>query len=522
MTSVLTRGRRAGFGASARPPISLLAAAALAAAAAALPLGYLLVRVSEIGLDPALSALQRPGTVDLIARSLLLLVAVSGTCLVLGVASATALVRWRWPGGRLWIVVAALPLAVPSYVAAFGWVATIPGWGGLVPSWLVLSAVSMPYVTLPVIAALRGVDADLVEVARSLGASPAGAWWSAVVPQIAPAAAAGTLLVGLYVLSDFGAVSIFRYPVFTVAISRDFQSFVGRDSALVLALVLVVLAVLLVLAERGLRGRADRWRVGSGARRPLTPRAPGRWAVPAAAVVLAAPVVAVVVPVATLLDRLRQGTGRTFDAAELWAAIVATAGVGAAAALVALVLAVPIGLLAARYRGVGVGAIETAGYSGHALPGLVVALSLVYFSLRVVPSLYQGIAVLIFAYVVLFLPKAIGATRTSIAQVPPVLGEVARSLGRGRLGAARATTWRLASPGLAAGTVLVMLTAMKELPATLILRPSGLDTLATEIWTRTSTAAFGAAAPYALALLAVAALPAFALARVDGLGSGRG
>ncbi len=133
--------------------------------------------------------------------------------------------------------------------------------------------------------------------------------------------------------------------------------------------------------------------------------------------------------------------------------------------------------------------------------------------LRVVPSLYQGMIVLMFAYAVLFLPKAIGATRTSVAQVSPALTEVARSMGRRPLEAHRVVTWPLAMPRVAAGGLLVMLTAMKELPATLLLRPTGTDTLATEIWSRTSAAAYGAASWYALALLLVAAVPAFLLSR---------
>ena len=157
--------------------------------------------------------------------------------------------------------------------------------------------------------------------------------------------------------------------------------------------------------------------------------------------------------------------------------------------------------------------VETGGYTGHALPGIVVALSLVYLSLRVVPDLYQSLAILVFAYVVLFLPQAIAAVRGSVGLVPPTLPQVARSLGRGPIAASASTTWRLSSPGLAAATLLVTLTAMKELPATQLLRPTGFDTLATEIWSRTTAAAYGAAAPYALALVVVAVLPAFWLSR---------
>jgi iron(III) transport system permease protein len=194
---------------------------------------------------------------------------------------------------------------------------------------------------------------------------------------------------------------------------------------------------------------------------------------------------------------------------ELISAAVTTAGVSLMGAVLAVLLAFPVAILAARYRGRRIAMLETAAYSGHALPGVVVGLSLVFLTLSVVPAAYQTVATLAFAYAVLFLPKSIGATRSAVAAVPPVLEQTARTLGRSPFSAWRSTTLAVAWPGVAAGGLLVLLTAMKELPATLMLRPTGLDTLATELWSRTEVAAYGAAAPYALALIALAAVPAW-------------
>jgi iron(III) transport system permease protein len=129
----------------------------------------------------------------------------------------------------------------------------------------------------------------------------------------------------------------------------------------------------------------------------------------------------------------------------------------------------------------------------------------------VLPAIYQTLFTLALAYAVLFLPKSLGASRAAIAQVPPVLEQTARTLGRGPLRAWTDTTLRLSWTGIAAGALLVLLTAMKELPATLMLRPTGFDTLATQLWSRTEVAAYGAAAPYAIALIALAAVPAWLL-----------
>ncbi len=471
------------------------------------------MRGSGGGLAPVIDALWRERTLRLLGSSLALTGAVTGTCLILGTTSAWLLTRTALPGRAGWLVMSAMPLAVPSYVAAYGWMATSPGINGFIPAWLVLSAVSTPYVTLPAAAAFRASDPALAEVARSLGRSPIQAWKTATLPQVAPAAVAGGLLVALYTLSDFGAVSMLRFEVFTFAIARQYGSFLGRDVAVSLALVLVVLAVTIVLLERGVRGVGQRWRVGTGSRRPSTPVPLGRWTIPAFAVLSIAPIGAVGVPVWALFNRLTEGTSRTLQLSDLAGAVGTTAAVATVGAILATAFALPIGVLAARHSGRLVSAIETFAYAGHALPGIVVALSLVFFSLRVTPGLYQSVIVLVFAYAVMFLPKAIGATRTSVAMVPPVLAEVARSLGKRPVSAHRATTWRLAAPGITAGTLLVILTAMKELPATLLLRPTGLDTLATEIWSRTASAAYGAAAPYALALIVVASIPAFWLSR---------
>lgn len=496
-----------------RPRPLLLISAGAGAAVAALPLGYLLLRAVMLDAE-AWGAVWRDGTLDLLLNSVGLAAGVAAGAFVLGVLTAVALVTVRLPGGRLWWVLAALPLAMPSYVAAFGWLTTVPGRTGFWPAWLVLTVVCVPYVTLPVAAALRRADTDVADVARTLGRSPVRAWLLAVLPQVTPAAAAGTLLVTLYVLSDFGAVALLRFPVFTFAISRQYGSFVGRDQAITLALVLVVLALLVVALERLARGRGERWRTGRGPARPPVPRRlrPAATALVVAGL-LVVPATAIGMPVVALYRRLAAGTARELDLAELVSAAASTAALGLVAGVVTVALAVPIGVLAARHRGPLVRLVETLGFTGHALPGIVVALSLVAFSLRVVPGLYQGYVVLVAAYVVLFLPKAIGATRSAVGLVPPLLPDVAATLGRRPLRAHLATTWPLAAPGVAAGGLIVALTVMKELPATLILRPTGLDTLATEMWGRTAAGAYGAAAPYALAVVLLAALPAFLLSR---------
>lgn len=462
--------------------------------------------------DDLTGAVLRTQMVPWSTASVLLVVAVSGACLVLGTLIAVLLVTTDVPVPRAGLVAATLPLAVPSYVAAYGWLQARPELQGFWPTWAILTATCTPYVVLPVAAALRGADRTLAEVAATGGRGPLASWLSGVGPQILPAAAAGTLLAGLYALADFGTPALMRHEVLTFAIHRQYGSLIGRERAALLALLLVVGALVLVLAERAARGEARRWRVASGAPRPLARARLGGWRWPALLVVWLPMLVAVVVPVWALVSRLMLGTRRPLDRGELIEATwhtIQVAGLGGAAAMV---LAAGIGVLAARYPSRTTGVLETAGFAGHALPGIVVGLSMVYFSLRVVPDLYQTLVVLVFAYAVMFMPKAIGSIRTSVAAVPPVLGGVAETTGRSAL-RARLVTARVAAPGILAGFLLVVVTAMKELPATMMLRPTGADTLALEMWSRTSTAAHGAAAPYALALVVLASIPAYLLSR---------
>ena len=512
MSQVATRTRPRRI--SGRPPRLLVAAGAITAAVALIPLVYLLVRVSEAGLQRIIEVLVRPRTLETAVTSVGLVFVVVLACLAIGIPTAWLVARTTLPLRGMWLVLVALPLAVPSYVAAYAWLAQFPAMHGFWAAALILTLVSSPYVVLPVTAAFRASDPALEEVARSLGRGPVRAFATTTLPQAWPAAAGGALLVALYVLSDFGAVALLRVDAFTRVIYASYRASFDRVSAAVLALVLVGLAALLVYAERRVRGRTRRWRVATGTQRVSVPIELSPAARIGAITWLSVlTILALGVPLVSLILRMLQGSRTPLDPLELASAALTSLGVALAGAILAVLLALPVGILAARYRTRSVRTIETVSYTGHALPAVVVGLSLVFLTLAVFPAAYQTIFILAFAYAVLFLPKAIGATRSATAAVSPVLEQTARTLGRGPLRAWAETTFRLTLPGIAAGGLLVLLTAMKELPATLMLRPTGLDTLATELWSRTEIAAYGSAAPYAIALVALAAVPAWLLSR---------
>jgi iron(III) transport system permease protein len=191
--------------------------------------------------------------------------------------------------------------------------------------------------------------------------------------------------------------------------------------------------------------------------------------------------------------------------------------VSAAAAVVAALAAIPIAYFAANHDSPLAVVFERATYVGFAVPGIVLALALVYFGSGYAPWIYQTLPLLVFAYVVRFLPQAVGSTRTSILQVDRRLVEAGRTLGESPTGAFRRVTFPLTRSGIVAGAALVFLTTMKELPVTLVLRPTGFDTIVTQIWRAQSTALYQYAVVPTLILLAISGLSMVVLlAQEDG------
>ena len=490
--------------------------AVAAGVVALLPLVYLAVRASEGGLAVAAEVLLRERTVWLLLRSTGLAAAVTGASLVVGVGLAWSTTRTDLPARRFFGALAALPLAMPSYVAAYAWISAFPQIAGFWGTFLVLTACSFPYVFLPVAAALRRADPGLEEVSRSLGRSSRATFLRVTVPQVWPAAAAGALLVALYTLSDFGAPSLLRYDVFTRVIHSSYRASFDRTPAAVLSVLLVVLTIAITVAESRTRGRTGQARVGGGVARVASTVSLGR--LTPIAVLLSTSVAAVALgfPLASLGYWLVRGSSAGVQVDRLLGAAGSTVGVAVLGALLTTALAIPVGVLAARHSTRSARLLEHATYAGHALPGIVVALSLVFLGVRFARPVYQETPLLVLAYAVLFLPLAVGAVRSSVAQSPRRLEDVSRSLGLSQGATLRRVTLPLAGPGVAAGAALVLLACMKELPATLLLRPTGLDTLATRLWTETGNGAYAAAAPYAAMLVLLAAVPTSLLTRKAG------
>lgn len=510
----------------ARPRTPVLTTLGLIVAAGALlPLAYLLVRSGQAGWSRVWEIVSAPRTLILLRDTLALTVAVTATTIMIAVPLAWLTVRTDLPGRRLFTVLTALPLAIPTYVGGFAFVAfagprgtlqswleplgvdKIPSIYGFWGAWLVLSLFSYPYVLLTVRAAVRRVDPSMEEASRTLGASAFTTFRRITLPQLRPAITAGGLLVALYTLSDFGAVSLLRFDSFTRAIYVSYRASIDRSTAAVLGVMLVVLTATVLILELRSRGRTMYHRLHAGGSRRAAVVSLGRWRWPAVGACTALVVVALGIPVGIIVYWLVRGIRAgepvrlTVDLAgnSLWAALLGT--------IVVVLAAWPVALLAARHRTRTARFVELSAWVGYALPGVVVALSLVFFGARITPAIYQTMVMLVFAYAVLFLPQAMGSMRSSLLQVNPELEEASRSLGRGPMATFTRVVLPLARPGVLAGAALVFLTIMKELPATLLLAPTGYSTLATQVWSATSEALFGRAAGPALALIVLASVP---------------
>lgn len=474
-----------------------------------IPLFYLFVRVGTAGTTKVIELIFQARTLELVWNSLSLALAVSVSALLIGSLQAWVAVRSNLPGRKIFSVLAALPLAIPSYVAAYAWIAVIPGFSGFFAAWLLLTVGTSPLVYLAVSAALARFDSGTEEVAQSLGASKFEVFRKITWPNIRSAAIAGGLLSALYVLSDFGAVSIVRFDTFTRAIYNAYRASFDRNQAATLALILVLVTVLVLVFESRVRGA--RKPVGEIAGR-LSRIELGKYKLPMVMLLAALATVSLLIPMASLARWSITGFEST-DWEQLLEALASSITLAISGGMLTALFAVAIAIVTVRYRYRLASILERSVWLTHATPGIVVALSLVFFSNQVAPWVYQTTFLVLMAYLALFLPNALAAVSTPLRQSPIALDEVSSSLGLTRLQTLRKVVLPIAGPGIFAATTLVILTVLKELPATLLLRPTGVETLATRLWAETSVAAFSSAAPYALLLVVLAGFPAWLLNR---------
>lgn len=466
--------------------------------------------------------------IELAANTLALAAAVTATALAIGTLTAWLTTRTDLPGRRAWRIAAALPLVIPSYVAALtiigatGPAGLVSRWLGVtvaipygfVGAWIALSVFLAPMAHLIVTPALGLIDPATEEAANGLGASRSRVFFTITLPQLRPALVSAGLMTGLYTISDFGAVSLLRFDTFTRVIYTLYEGQIDRRPAAALSLLLMVVATAILLIERRTRTRAGYHLTRTKRQRRLTRLRSGGQTV--SALFLSAYVaVALVVPVTVLAFWMRRSLSAGQDLGIVWSETFRSVSVAIVAAGVAALASLPVAIVTTWRRARFSTAAESATWAIYALPHVTVGVALVGFALEWFRPLYQTVGVLVLAYLSMFLAQSASSTQDALLRASPDLEEASRGLGVGPMGTLRRVILPIARPGLLAGSALVYLSVLKELPATLLLRPNGFDTLAIRIWSATGEGFFGRASAAGLALLAVAIVPLLVLTYRD-------
>lgn len=507
--STLSRGARRQSAAK----IALRSAVGVVSLLSVVPIGYLFVRAAEKPLSQTLELLLRGKTLEVLTTTIALVLGVVTLTLLIGVTLASALHFLRLPFRSILIIPTVLPLAIPSYVFTYTWVALVPELSGIYAAIFILTLTTTPYVILATLAGLRTIDTSQIEVARSLGLSYFETFFKVVLPQIKGHISAGALLAALYTISDFGAVSLLNVETLTVTIQNMYRASYDRSAAAVISFVLIALSTIVVLADERVKRRTESTKIVKSyfSKQILLDRKSLQISTMMGLSLLA--IASVFIPLYVLITRFFRNRV-AINWTDIFTSSISTISVAALGALIALILAAPIGILMSVSSDVVTRTSQRLITIGHGLPGVVVGLALVSIGSKI-GALYQTIFLLAFAYALLFLAKLVASVSASLARVPSGVQDVAATLGASPWQVIKRVIAPISAPGIGLGTVLVFLTAMKELPATLMLRPTGFDTLATQIWSSASINRFNEAAPYALILVLIAALPTFVMSRPD-------
>ena len=503
-----------------RIPLYILIPSALVIVMMALPLVYLMVRAFQADWETAQRLIFRARNWELLMNTLRLMFGVAALSTLLAVPMAWLVVKSNLPGRRWITLLNVMPLAVPGYVMAYA-LLSVGGFHGVAAQWLdirlprvqgywgallALSLYTYPYLFLNARAALFGLDANLEESAASLGYSRWQTFWQVTLPHLLPALLAGWLVILLYTLGDFGAIALMRYEVFSYAIYTQYAGASDRIYAAWLSLMLLAIALMFVAMEAVVVHRKKYARTGSGAGRLSKPVRLGWWALPAWGYIILVAAAALGLPVTILSYWLLLSPPDISFFTDVPMTFLRSASAALPAAVIAGLLAVPVAYLSVRYPSRLAAAVERAAYIGYSIPPLTLGLAMVFFSLHTAYFLYQTLPLLILAWVMATLALAMGPIRSSLLQARPTLEESAQALGHGPV----SVFFRVVLPrlrrGLITGMVLVFVFLMKELPITFLLAPTGYNTLAVTVFSRSSEGMYPEAAPFAAAIVVFSSL----------------
>lgn len=479
-----------------------------------LPFLYVILRTANVGWIRSLELLLRPRMWELLSHTLILMVGVTFFSVVIGIGCAFLLERYQFCGKRFFQISMSLPLCIPAFVSCFTWISLTFRMEGMFGAILIMTLSSLPLAYLPVTATLKRLDRSLEEVSLSLGKNRIYTFWHAIFPQLKPAIGSSILLIALHMLIEFGAVAILNYQTFTTAIFQEYEMSFDNNTAALLSAVLLSICLLLLIAESQFRGKTALSFQGKGVNRPY-PVKPLTIYGQIGAVLFFSTLflLSIGIPVIMLLYWLSVGSSAQegWDWLSFADALSHSILFSALGAILAVLCAFPLVWAAIRYPSRLTRIIERLPYILHAVPGLVIALALIYFGINYARPIYQTFILVLLAYLMLYLPMAQTTLRANLEQLPIAMENVGKTLGRNSFYIFRTIIVPAMLPGIAAAFSLVFLNLMKELTATLLLTPNDIKTLSTAVWEYTSDAKYAAATPYAIMLILFSGIPVFLL-----------
>jgi len=465
---------------------------------------------------------------DLLLNTMLLFIFVVISSLILGLLISIILVRFNIPGSKILFTLSVLPLVIPSYIGALTYVSAfspkglfvqlfssfgineIAGIDGFFGSWLVLTLFTYPYVVLICSSALRNLDSTVEDAARSLGKNRFNVYTQVVIPRLKKPIIFSGLLVGLYVISDFGAVSLMRYSTLTKAIYSYYEFNINCDPVIFYSSILIVLALLISFIQRGSEEARSAKVSGTpkiSEKTNLSPRSKVLIYTFLSLVIFSG----LILPISVLSYWLIRGLSAGNSVRAVFGGVVGSLSVSLLAALFSVIVSTPIIIMVSQYRSKFGNVLERIMLALYGLPHISVGVAILFITIKIFPSIYQSFTALIISYLIVFLPQAIGAGQASMEQVKSNYLDASAGLGMSKLKSFYRITLPLIYRGLFAGGALVFLSTMKELPQTLLLRPTGLNTMAIDIWSYASEGLFTQAAFSSFILLAISAIPTYIL-----------
>lgn len=456
--------------------------------------------------------------------SLILLVVIFSVLISLPLAYLN--VRSNLPFAKYLTSISVLPIALPSYVMATtqieiwsknGWVhnflkiffemKTFPSFYGLIGSVFVLSLITYPYVYIGLAAMFRRFDYQMIDASKTLGDSPFQSFFKIIFPLVRPTIVGGSLLVSLYVLSDFGAVSLLRFNTFTIAIFNRMYNSISNYGVLEISLLAIIFCFIILFIESRSKNEARHFsnsKLSDNKKADL-----GFWKWILLPLTLLPLIFGFILPISVLIYWIIIGIGEDMGFMDVIQPTINTLMISSVSAIFITLVCIPLLITIKKNVRLLSFFVDKVSYIGLSLPGVIVSMSLVFFCINYFDYIYQTFIVLVLGYFISFLPAALGPIKSSMSQIDPKLEDASLTLGASKIKTYLDVVVKLASPGFIYGGVLVFILCLKELPATLILSPIGFQTLATEIWSNASEAFFIKTALASIVLVIIAGIPSY-------------